>query len=225
MGSERSARLDLSTDAADHGDVSLHVLLGAMLIGAGIGFVSGAFGKGGSAIATPLLHVIGVPAMVALASPLPATIPSTLLAGRATPREGHVDRRVVRLGSPSGLPAVVVGACCTRWMRGGPLVLATDALVLAARSARRCSAPTTRRRRATTHSAPCRPRAIVGRTGVVGFVSGLLGNAAASCSPRCSCACSACRCTARSARRSCSRPCSRSRARSCTRGSATSTGR
>src|SRR6476661_8508702 len=116
---------------ADDSDVSLHVLLGVMLIGAGIGFVSGLFGKGCSAISTPLLHAIGVPAMAALASPLPATIPSTWLAGRSYAREGHVDRRVVRLGLLAGVPAVVAGALCTRWIPGGSLLLATDALVLA----------------------------------------------------------------------------------------------
>ena len=42
-----------------------HLLLGVALIGLGIGFVSGAFGKGGSALATPLLHLIGVPAIMA----------------------------------------------------------------------------------------------------------------------------------------------------------------
>ena len=60
--------------------VDPHILLGVLLIGAGVGFFSGAFGKGGSAVSTPLLHALGVPAIVAIASPLPATIPSTLLA-------------------------------------------------------------------------------------------------------------------------------------------------
>ncbi len=48
-------------------------------MGLAVGFLSGLFGKGGSAIATPLLHAIGIPAIVAVAAPLPATIPSTLV--------------------------------------------------------------------------------------------------------------------------------------------------
>jgi uncharacterized membrane protein YfcA len=55
---------------------------GIVLIGATVGFLGGMFGKGGSAIATPLLAAIGLPAFVAVAAPLPATIPGTLFAHR-----------------------------------------------------------------------------------------------------------------------------------------------
>ena len=47
-----------------------------------VGYLGGMFGKGGSAIATPLLAAVGVPAIVAVASPLPATVPGTLVAYR-----------------------------------------------------------------------------------------------------------------------------------------------
>jgi len=106
------------------------VLVGIALIGAGVGFLSGAFGKGGSAIATPLLHVLGIPAIVAIASPLPATIPSTWIASRSYAQAGHIDRRVLRLGLWIGLPATAIGALCTRWVPGGSLVLVTDIVVL-----------------------------------------------------------------------------------------------
>src|SRR5689334_23330940 len=96
-----------------------------------VGYLSGAFGKGGSAIATPLLHLLGVPAIVSIASPLPATIPSTLLAGRVYSRAGNVDRRIVRIGLPVGLALTFVGALLTRWIPGGPLILVTDVVVLA----------------------------------------------------------------------------------------------
>ena len=145
-----------------------------MLVGLGVGFLSGAFGKGGSAIATPLLHLIGVPAIAAIASPLPATIPSSWLASRPYARAGNVDQRVVRLGLPVGIPVTIVGALLTRWIPGGPLILVTDVLVLAfglrilvTTLADQPIAP--RETRVTT----ARVFAIVG---VVGFVSGLLGN-------------------------------------------------
>jgi len=48
----------------------VHWLLIA-LIGAGVGYLGGLFGKGGAAIATPFLALIGVPAIVAVASMLP----------------------------------------------------------------------------------------------------------------------------------------------------------
>jgi uncharacterized membrane protein YfcA len=110
--------------------VNASVIFGVLLVGLGVGFLSGAFGKGGSAIATPLLHAIGIPAVVAVASPLPATIPSTFVASRRYAREGHIDRRVLRLGLYVGLPATALGALATRWIPGGTLVLATDAVVL-----------------------------------------------------------------------------------------------
>jgi uncharacterized protein len=110
--------------------VDLQILLGALLIGAGVGFLSGAFGKGGSAISTPLLHALGVPAIVAIASPLPATIPATWLASRGYARAGHVDRRVLRIGLIAGLPLTAIGAVLTRWIPGERLVLATDVLLL-----------------------------------------------------------------------------------------------
>src|ERR1700694_5729340 len=106
--------------------MTTQVLVGAMLIGIGVGFLSGAFGKGGSAIATPMLHLIGVPAIVAIASPLPATIPATWSASRTYARNGNVDRRVVRVGLPFGLSTTVLGALLTRWVPGGPLVIITD---------------------------------------------------------------------------------------------------
>ena len=46
-----------------------HSLLGAASIGVAVGFLGGMFGKGGSAIATPLLHAVGIPAIIAVASP------------------------------------------------------------------------------------------------------------------------------------------------------------
>jgi uncharacterized membrane protein YfcA len=111
--------------------VELHIFLGTLLVGAGIGFLSGAFGKGGAAISSPLLHAIGVPAIIAVASPLPATIPSTLLASRRYARADHVDRRVLTIGLCVGVPLTAVGAYLTRWIAGEKLVLATDAILLA----------------------------------------------------------------------------------------------
>jgi uncharacterized membrane protein YfcA len=150
------------------------VLVGVVLIGLGVGFLSGAFGKGGSAIATPLLHLVGVPAVAAIASPLPATIPSTWLASRPYARAGNIDQRVVRLGLPIGIPATMVGAFLTRWVPGTQLIVVTDMLVLAfglrilvnARAAEPIV-------RSATTVTTARVFAIVG---IVGFVSGLLGN-------------------------------------------------
>lgn len=99
-------------------------------IGLGVGFLAGLFGKGGSAIATPLLHLAGVPALVALAAPLPATIPSTLAAGSAYRRTGLVDRQVLLVSLAFGLPATALGAYATRWITGDALVSVTDVVIV-----------------------------------------------------------------------------------------------
>src|SRR3954470_16493836 len=81
-----------------------------LVIGAGVGFLAGLFGKGGAAIATPLLHAAGVPAMAAIAAPLPATIPSTLAAS-VPYRAGHLlDDEVLRWSLACGVPATIAGA-------------------------------------------------------------------------------------------------------------------
>jgi uncharacterized membrane protein YfcA len=125
-----SKRLERCVPEPLNGTVELHVLVATLLIGAAVGFVSGAFGKGGAAVSTPLLHAIGFPAMAAVASPLPATIPSTLLAGRNYARHGHVDRRILTIGVLVGVPLTAAGAYLTRWIPGERLVLAIDAILL-----------------------------------------------------------------------------------------------
>jgi len=101
-----------------------------LAIGAGVGFLAGLFGKGGSALATPLLHAAGVPAFVAVATPLPATIPSTLAASVPYWRAHFVDRQVLRWTVGFGLPATLVGALASRWVGGDELVLFTDVLLV-----------------------------------------------------------------------------------------------
>jgi uncharacterized membrane protein YfcA len=105
-------------------------LLAVASIGLAIGFLGGLFGKGGSAVATPLLAAAGVPAMVAVAAPLPATIPSTATAGWAYWRAGYLDRRVALCTIAFGVPATVAGAIATNWIDGAVLVVVTDAVLL-----------------------------------------------------------------------------------------------
>jgi uncharacterized membrane protein YfcA len=109
--------------------VPLTTLLVVLLVGAATGFAGGLFGKGGSALATPVLAALGIPPIIAVASPLPATIPGTLLAARQYARRGHVDRRVLAWSVAVGLPATLVGAALTRWIAAEDLVVATDVLV------------------------------------------------------------------------------------------------
>jgi uncharacterized membrane protein YfcA len=99
-------------------------------IGAVVGFLGGLFGKGGAAIATPLLAAIGIPPIIAVASPLPATVPGTVVAYRRYRRLGIGDHDVIRTSIVVGVPATIAGALATRWIGGAFLVAVTDAFVL-----------------------------------------------------------------------------------------------
>src|SRR5690606_24769093 len=87
-------------------------------------------GKGGSAIATPILVALGVPPMVAVTAPLPATVPASLVAADRYRREDLVDRDILLWALLAGFPATVVGALVTRWVSGDILVLMTDAVIV-----------------------------------------------------------------------------------------------
>ncbi len=143
-------------------------------IGAGVGLLSGIFGKGGSAVATPLLAAVGIPAVAAVASPLPATIATTMAAATAYWRDGQIDRRVVGITVAIGIPATIAGAVTTRWVDANILVLITD-LILAALGllvlVEGRQTPVGDDRPAP---APLGPTAMIALT--VGFASGLLAN-------------------------------------------------
>lgn len=147
--------------------------LAIALIGGAIGFLGGMFGKGGSAIATPLLAAIGVPPMAALASPLPATIPGTLVAFRGYARMRIVDARLIRWSIAVGVPATILGSIVTKWIGGHALVVTTE-VVVALIGARIVFFPPDRERD-EGHQAPL--AALIAVAAIVGFLAGLLANA------------------------------------------------
>lgn len=142
-------------------------------IGVGVGFLGGLFGKGGSAIATPLLHAVGIPAIVAVAAPLPATVPSTAVASLAYWREDLVDRRVLTWSLAWGVPATAVGAFLTRWIGGESLVLVTD-IVITALGVRFVLAPGASHE--VVRDVPHESARLAGVAVVVGLAAGLLAN-------------------------------------------------
>ncbi|HSM94095.1 MAG TPA: sulfite exporter TauE/SafE family protein [Anaeromyxobacteraceae bacterium] len=150
--------------------------LPVLLIGLFVGFAGGLFGKGGSAVATPLLQLVGVPAFFAVASPLPAAIPGTLVASLAYVRAGLYDRRVVLWSVALGLPATVAGARSSAFVGGTGLLLLSN-LVIAALGVSFLARPTWARPAAP----PLAPSAVRWRSGAVGlgvgFLAGLLANA------------------------------------------------
>src|SRR6478609_4860098 len=105
--------------------------LAVLVIGAGVGFLGGLFGKGGAAVATPLLAAFGVPPFIAIAAPLPATVPSTAIASWAYWRHRLVDPTVVAWSLGIGIPATILGALASRGVDGHLLVVGTDLMVAA----------------------------------------------------------------------------------------------
>ena len=93
--------------------------------------MGGLFGKGGSAVATPLLSLLGYPGFVAVASPLPATIPSTLVGSREYWRSQLLDWEIVWWSIGIGIPAIVAGSLLSPFAGAKPLLVVTGLLVLA----------------------------------------------------------------------------------------------
>lgn len=171
MGREPDA---LGHNVSSPGQLESMIWVQIALIGAGIGFLGGLFGKGGSAVATPLLFLVGVPAISAVASPLPATIPGTLVAADAYRRVGMIDRRTVLWSCGAGLPATIAGAVATKWIDGSLLVTATE-IILVGIGIRLLLFPTQTGREGTEIQVAARWRLIlVG--GLVGLAAGLLAN-------------------------------------------------
>jgi uncharacterized membrane protein YfcA len=99
-------------------------------IGVFVGFLGGLFGKGGSAIATPLLSLVGLPGFIAVAAPLPATVPGTMIASAEYWRLHLLDTKVVVWSVIFGIPAAVLGSWLTKFTGSLPLLIVTGGLVL-----------------------------------------------------------------------------------------------
>ncbi|HCY77193.1 MAG TPA: sulfite exporter TauE/SafE family protein [Ignavibacteriales bacterium] len=104
--------------------------LGVFLIGVIVGFLGGLFGKGGSAIATPMLSLIGVPGFIAVAAPLPATVPGTLIASVEYWKSHLLDWEVVKWSIAFGVPATILGSYLTQFTGSAPLLIVTGIMVL-----------------------------------------------------------------------------------------------
>jgi len=155
---------------------------GAFVIGIAIGFLGGLFGKGGSAIATPLLSLIGFPGFIAVASPLPATIPGTLIASAEYWQSNLIDWQIVLWSIGVGIPATTFGSMITDFTGARVLLILTALLVLGfglsflfapreRKSGVAMAHPMVETRPSLWHL-----RLILVATGV-GFISGLLANA------------------------------------------------
>jgi uncharacterized protein len=111
--------------------INIHSTIIIFLIGALVGFLSGLLGKGGSAITTPALQIFaGVTPFAALASPLPATLSTTLSASVAYMNKNLIHKKVVVISILLGIPATIAGSFYSDWLGGKFLMILTGIFVL-----------------------------------------------------------------------------------------------
>ena len=138
-----------------------------------IGVLFGLFGVGGSAFATPVLALLGVPALAAVASPLPATLPASLAGAWTYVRGRQLDWSIAWRSIAGGVPAAIAGALLSRVV-GGKALLILSGVVLAVVGVRllRPDRPPTE----TVAAHERRPGLIFVYAAGVGLFTGLLAN-------------------------------------------------
>jgi uncharacterized membrane protein YfcA len=137
-----------------------------------VGVLFGLFGVGGSSFATPALGLLGVPGLVAVASPLPATIPAAIVGMVTYVRRRQVEWAVARWSIIGGIPGTVAGALGSRYVGGRGLLIASG-VVLALVGVRILFALP---EQSVALRARRRPTVVVPAAAAVGFVTGLLAN-------------------------------------------------
>jgi uncharacterized membrane protein YfcA len=98
-------------------------------IGVVIGVLSGLFGLGGSSFATPVLALLGVPGVTAVATPLPATVPIAAAGCWAYRGRGELHHRVALWSVMGGMPATVAGALLSPVVGGDALLVASGVVI------------------------------------------------------------------------------------------------
>ena len=163
--------MDFSIDPMDDGVVNEGWVL---LVGVGVGLVFGVFGAGGSAFATPVLALLGVPPALAVASPLPAMLPASIVGARRHLRAGSLDLRTARLAIGGGVPGVVVGALLSNAVGGVRLLALSGVMLLIVGGRVLLPDPVGALDRARARRERTRP--ILAVAFVVGLLTGLLAN-------------------------------------------------
>jgi uncharacterized membrane protein YfcA len=145
-----------------------------VVAGAAIGTLLGLFGVGGSSVATPLLSVLGVPGLLAVASPLPATVPAALAAAWPYLRNREARPRAAGWSLVGGVPATIIGALLSQVVGGRAILIASGfVLVIVGLRVLRPIGETTRR--AGTVRRQNRPLLVAVAAGI-GLFTGLLAN-------------------------------------------------
>ncbi len=140
--------------------------------GAGVGILFGIFGVGGSSFATPLLGLLGVPGLVAVAAPIPAVIPAAVSGMVSYVRRRQVCWPVARWSIYGGVPGTVVGAVLSGYVGGRGLLVASG-IVLAVVGIRTIAPLPAGRMTALQRR---RARFVVPAAAAIGVFTGMLAN-------------------------------------------------
>ena len=144
------------------------------LAGGAVGGLMGVFGVGGSSVATPVLSLLGVPALVAVASPLVATIPGASVAAVPYVRSGEARPKAAAWSLLGAVPATIVGALLSGLV-GGPVLLIGSGVVLLVVGVRVLLPIEDAAREAGTRRRQNRPLLVATAAGL-GLFTGLLAN-------------------------------------------------
>lgn len=139
-----------------------------------IGVLMGLFGVGGSSVATPVLSLLGVPSFLAVASPLPATVPGALVAAASYIRTGDARPRAAAWSLLGAVPASIAGALLSQAV-GGAALVSVSGVVLVAVGVRVLLPIAESERDAGTRRRKNRPVLLLAAAGV-GLFTGLLAN-------------------------------------------------
>lgn len=138
-----------------------------------VGTLFGIFGVGGSSFATPVLALLGVQGVAAVASPLPATIPTALAGAWAYLRRRECDCKVAWWSLAGGIPGTLVGALLSRVV-GGRTLLVASGVVLGIVGVRVLRPVTDDQRR--LGEGRRRAAVVIAAAAAVGLFTGLLAN-------------------------------------------------
>ncbi len=137
-----------------------------------IGVLFGLFGVGGSSFATPVLGLMGVPGLIAIAAPIPAVIPAALVGMVGYVRRRQVEWSVARWSIYGGVPGTVLGASLSGFVGGRGLLIASG-VVLAVVGVR-ILAPLSKAVVAGRDRR--RPAVVIPAAAAIGVFTGLLAN-------------------------------------------------
>ena len=142
-----------------------------------VGGLMGLFGVGGSSVATPILSLLGIPPIIAVASPLAATIPAAALGSVPYVRSGDARPKAAAWSLLGAVPATIVGALLSRFV-GGAVLLVVSGVVLAVVGVRVLLPIEDAAREAGTRRRKNRLLSVVTAAGL-GLFTGLLANGGA----------------------------------------------